>query len=166
MCIKYAIIASAFFVLLFAMCDSKKDIYYTQKTSWTRYERRIPLLKPYDVQYNQKIWYMEFYRPCKTCPDGWTFSICATKINVMDSIIIVYCNQKYSIKGNPTDSLWSFIIPSRNIEVTFSDKKSFQDSLSYYTKKPPIFKDIEDVWRQYDENGWLDWFPEAYCSRQ
>ena len=159
--IKY-MIGILILIFLFPNCENNRDSYYTKKSDWRAYKRRIPLIKPYDAQCPQKIWNIAFFRPCKSCPDGGTFCICATKINVIDSIIIVYCDQEWPIQDKTVDSLWSFIIPSKKVEVTFNDRKSFEDSLSYYTKKPPVYRDVEDVWQQYKNNGWLDWFPEEY----
>jgi hypothetical protein len=148
-----------FLTLIVFLLDSCKhcDSYYTKKGGFDYI--RIPLLKPYDIKKVNKDWTIQFTGLAKSYPDMYTSSVCVKRINVIDSIIIASCYNSWAIKGKVVDHLWCFIIPNRKVEASFDNESEFLDSLSYYTKKKPDFIDIEEIWLQYKDNGYLTWFP-------
>jgi hypothetical protein len=142
-----------FFPLLFSCNNYQKDTFYEKKIGWDYL--RIPILKPYAALKTANIWGIKLY------PDNILFqpSIGVSKINVIDSIIVIYCDRTWAINGRNVDSSWCYIIPSKKIEACFTDKKSFLKSVSKYTAKEIYYHDINDIWEQFDKTSWLDWFP-------
>ncbi|NTW34127.1 MAG: hypothetical protein HGB12_16165 [Bacteroidetes bacterium] len=139
-----------FILVLFTNCKNG-DPYYTSYGGLD-YDR-IPLIKPYELHRNYKTWLV-------SGPNFYS-SMCV-KINVINKVIIGYWDKKVSINFKEVDSCWFFIVPEKKIEAEFSDKKIFLDSLSKFTKQKPVFSNVEEVWKQFNEDGYLEWFPEEY----
>lgn len=112
--------------------------------------KQIPLIKPYRAgNCGGSEWILDY---------GGEFGDKIVSINIIDSIIIA---EKYdkSIPKNLRDTTWFIYIPRKYLRYEFKNKASFDQVVVQYTKKTYKTKPTEEVFSEFIDIGYLEWFP-------
>jgi hypothetical protein len=123
--------------------------------------RRMALIEPYDATNttNDGPWRIGL----KTItPSG---AAKATKLNVIDKKYIIAYAPDSVLNHERVEEVWFVIIPAENIEQGFATEAEFLAYLSYRGVEQPELRDVEALYQELFENGYLDWFPEEYKTK-
>ena len=137
------------------ICCLNRDSFYTKKGGWDT--RRIPLVKPYECVTTDRgaNWLVHTPNYCDEL---------INKINVIDGIIIGKCDLN-CVKQNTLQQkicTWFFIIPDKRFKAEFKSEKMFLDSLSKITNQKVVFRNVDEVYQQFCDKDYLEWFPDEY----
>jgi hypothetical protein len=121
--------------------------------------RRIPLIEPYQaISSDKETWTIDL----RTDSIRYQYSIGPTKLDVVnDKFIIIYALNA-ALGGERFNEVWFVIIPEENNEIGFTKEEEF---LTYLEDKGIANPNLTDVNKLYDEfvnKGYLEWFPEEY----
>jgi hypothetical protein len=85
-----------------------------------------------------------------------------TKLNVIDKRLIVTYSLDTVLGGERVDELWFIIIPEENIEKGFLTEESFLAYLGDEGIDSPNLTDVNELYEELVNKGYLEWFPEEY----
>ncbi|MBK7964793.1 MAG: hypothetical protein IPK10_05545 [Bacteroidetes bacterium] len=84
------------------------------------------------------------------------------KVDVMDSVIVAFYYDKWILVQENRDTTWHIIIPGKEKAYRFENEEKFSTELSKFTNGSPNFREVSDLWVEFKEKGYLNWFPEEY----
>jgi len=121
--------------------------------------RRIALIEPYQaVSVDKEMWGVDL----KTDSFRYQTSVRATKLDVIDTRFIVTYSSNTTLEGKWVDELWFVIIPEESIEVGFTEEEKFLTYLKDNGIDNPNLTDVNELYEELINKGYLEWFPEKY----
>jgi len=161
-----ALLAPFAFQFLVRMLDDVTGSADAQPTGLAFFEatggwdyRRIALIEPYqDVSLDKETWAIGL----KTNSIRYQPSIRITKLDVVNNRFIITYAPDASLGGERVNELWFVIIPEEKLEKGFTKHEEF---LTYLRDKGINNSNLSDVNELYSElvnKGYLEWFPEEY----
>jgi hypothetical protein len=120
---------------------------------------RIPLIEPYQaLSADEKTWSISL----KTDSYRYQFSIDISELDVINSrFIATYC-ANCTLDGVQVDERWFIIIPEENIEIGFTKEEEFLTYLEDKGIDNPNLTDVNELYDEFVDKGYLEWFPEEY----
>jgi hypothetical protein len=149
-------------LLLFSSCNIKndklssskisRDKFYTDQGDWD--DRRIPLLKPYELirLKGDSQWIMPLYTT--------SINVSITnvmEVNVLDSIIIIHSGETDFIGGMTPKEAWFIILPNTKIEKGFTKRRDFEKELLAMHEGAGSFLKANDVYSSFTKKKIVDW---------
>ena len=135
-------------------CKSDKDKYYTEIREFGLI--RFPTIPPYIAGSTEGLngpWFL-----LDSIYSGEEIH----SLDVVDTIIVAFYYNKYILVPENIDTTWYIIIPNMKGSYYFKNEKKFFDKLSLLTNKKPHFREASDLWLEFKNKGYLEWFPEEY----
>lgn len=126
---------------------------------------RIPLIEPYEaINFDEKFkWYLDL----DVSPGGDGVYVLAIKdikkFAIENRAIFIYTEypeESASGLGEPVLH-WFVLLPDQNSEKGFARERDFQKYLEDTRMQDLNWVDPNDVYRQFNETGCLDWIPDC-----
>lgn len=157
-----AIVGVVFFVQLLDEVTSSIDdqptgeAFFKSTGGWDY--KRIPLIEPYQAINTNDSWFIDL----QTDTIRYQNLAGATKLDVIDKQYIVTYGADKLFSGTQADEVWFVIIPAENIEVGFTNEENFLTYLKDRGIDEFNLRDIDGLYEELGNKGYLDWFPEVY----
>jgi len=118
--------------------------------------RRIPLINPYQVvSVDEGMWIIELRTEFQPV-------INIEKLNVVNNSHIVSYSTNALVRGERVNELWSIIVPDEEIEMSFTEEHKFLAYLESSGIDELDLVDVDDLYEELVDKGYLEWFPEEY----
>lgn len=139
--------------------EKKMDKFFTASKSMDRI--RLPLIKPYEaINPDNTKWIINLPFNADAKASLLDMSIANLQsLAVQDSVIIVYA-ENTNCGGQPAPKAWFIIQVGEKIEKCFTDQQDYQLYLQNQNIVEPELQDINKLWKQFDKEGRVYWFPE------
>jgi hypothetical protein len=119
--------------------------------------RRIGLIEPYQaVSIDKETWRIDL----ETDSTRHQFSVAAEKLDVVDGRFIIVYSANTIFEGERVDELWFIIIPDQRIEKGFTEEEEFLTYLNGKGIDDPNLRDVNELYTELINKGYLEWFPE------
>jgi hypothetical protein len=132
------------------------DAFFESTGGWDY--KRIPLIEPYQAINTNDLWLIDL----ETGSIRHQSTVGVTKLDIIDNKYIVTYGTDELYAGKEYDEVWFIIIPDENIEQGFTDEEEFFTYLKDNDIDEPNFRDLDVLYRELADRGYLEWFPDEY----
>lgn len=139
--------------------DQPTGVGFFEETAGWDY-RRIPIIEPYHAinTVDGGSWIIE----STTDSSIDSISVSAIELDVTNNRYIVTYSPEGVLNGKRFDEVWFVIDPKANTEKGFTDYEEF---LAYLAEKgidTPNLRNVNELYEELRQQGYLEWFPEEY----
>ena len=121
--------------------------------------RRIALIEPYEARsIDKETWLIG----SKVDSTRYQSSILVTELDVVEGRYIITYAPDALLGGEQFADVWFVIIPEENVEEGFSTEESFLAYLEDRGIERPDLIDVNQLYQEFVDKGYLEWFPEEY----
>jgi len=137
-------------------CKDAVDEFYTEPREFRLI--RIPLIHPCFAGSTQRLEGPWFLFDCY----GYMGSMEVNYIDVLDSVIVGFYYTKWTVVPEKVDTTWHIIVPFDKTSYQYNNEKEFYNKLNEFTYRKPNFVEASNLWLEFKEKGYLEWFPKEY----